>query len=141
MSVSVKFYLTQRGRQQVRRARIPSVDDFNLKALQGLVLEVFPHLSLPSVELGYTDDEGDLVSLVSDGDVVECCDHLQLSETKVLRIEVRCSDDEAKTGRSSAESVTRASAGAGSWLGLGARWCAGLVFGEPLLERGTGVSI
>jgi hypothetical protein len=114
MAVSVKLYLQQQGHQQVRRSRVPSLDSFNLKALYGLVAEVFPALPLAEVELGYVDDEGDLVSLVSDRDLVECCDHLRASDTKVLRIDVRCTDEtfyEEKSGRCSAESVTRGSAG------------------------------
>ena len=103
---SLKFYLNQHGKQQVRRARIASLETFNFSALVALASEVFPSIPASAMEFGYFDDEDDLVNISSDRDVEECCQHMDLASKKTLRIDIAVMDEERKAeGHSSNSSA------------------------------------
>lgn len=88
---SLKLCLQTGPKKQIRRSRIDSLADFSFTALLNVVADTFP--GLPStIELGYEDDEGELITLASDSDVQECVSVMDVAGKKTLRIEIICNE-------------------------------------------------
>lgn len=84
---SLKLCLDVGGRKQIRRSRVESLTDFTFSALRKIVADTFPDLS-GKEELGYEDDEGELVTLTNDADLAECVSCMEVGSKKTLRIEI-----------------------------------------------------
>lgn len=88
---SLKLCCNVSGKKTIRRARIESVDDFTFSALKKIVADTFPDLT-GAEELGYEDDDGELVTLSNDSDVRECMTFMDVATKKSLRIEIITQD-------------------------------------------------
>lgn len=104
---SLKLCLQTGQRSQIRRSRIDSLPDFTFSALQKIANDIFPGLS-GEHEYGYEDEDGELVTLLTDDDVAECVKVMDVAGKKTLRIEIITSEWKPKAKAEVAQGVWRA---------------------------------